>query len=306
MRPSPALLHFGDRTIMQPSQSRQVRRAAERAARKLARKANQPSQASPVPVPAQDLALGPVIGPRAKHGFSPELEDEFSIESLNRVRVLYDHFEAKAAARRSASHKEHEPQAATSPVPEISEKCETVPQVAEPVAPAHKNKSTGPRTPAGKLASSGNSLKHGLAAPRLIIPGENPSAFEALLADLLAEHQPASPTEELLVREIAQSWWLTQRALRFQNDCFTAEGVDQKRLSLFLRYQTTHERAFHKALSTLIRLKKDRARGFVSQSAADARLDPQFVSQNAGIAAAPHQFVSQNEVPEKQFEAIAA
>jgi hypothetical protein len=156
------------------------------------------------------------------------------------------------------------------------------------------------------LASSGNSLKHGLAAPRLIIPGEDPAAFEALLADLLAEHQPASPTEELLVREIAQSWWLTQRALRFQNDCFTADGVDQKRLSLFLRYQTTHERAFHKALSTLNRLKKDRARGFVSQSAANGRLDPQFVSQNAGVASAGHQFVSQNEVPEKQFEAIAA
>jgi hypothetical protein len=305
---------------MQPFQSRQERRAAERKARKLARKAAKRPLASPVPVPAPGVAQGPVVGPRAKHGFSPELEDEFSVEFLNHARSIYDRFEAKAAARRSASHKEHGPQAATSPVREISEKCETVPQVAEPVAPPHKNKSTGPRTPAGKLASSGNSLKHGLAAPRLIIPGEDLSAFEALLAELLAEHQPASPTEELLVHEIAQSWWLTQRALRFQNECFTAEGVDQKRLALFMRYQTTHERAFHKALSTLIRLKKDRMRGFVSQSAAKARLVPQFVSQNgaeashhdqfvsqnAVIAAAGDQFVSQNEVPEKQFEAIAA
>jgi hypothetical protein len=156
------------------------------------------------------------------------------------------------------------------------------------------------------LASSGNSLKHGLAAPRLIIPGEDPSAFQALLTGLLAEHLPATPTEELLVHEIAQSWWLTQRALRLQNECFTAEGVDQKRLWLFLRYQTTHERAFHKALTTLIRLKKDRMRGFVSQYAGKVQLKPDFVSQNAGIAAAGDQFVSQNDDPETQFEAIAA
>jgi hypothetical protein len=306
---------------MQPSQSRQVRRAAERAARKLARKANQPFQASPVPVPAQGVAQGPVIGPRAKHGFSPELEDEFSPEFLSHARSLYDRFEAKAAARRSASHQDHEPQQASSPVLDLPEDTKPSPQAVEPVAPPEKrSKSTGPRTPAGKLASSGNSLKHGLAAPRLMIPGEDPSAFQALLTGLLAEHLPATPTEELLVHEIAQSWWLTQRALRFQNECFTAGGVDQKRLALFLRYQTTDERAFHRALTALIRMKKDRMRGFVSQYAATAQLKPdfvsqnctgisrpdQFVSQNAGIAAAGRQFVSQNEVPEKQFEAIAA
>jgi hypothetical protein len=319
MRLSPAYF-ISERTIMQPSQSRQVRRAAERAARKLARKANQPFQASALPVSAEAATQGPVVGPCAKHGFSPELEDEFSPEFLSHARSLYDRFEAKAAARRSASHKEHEPHEASSLVLDRPEDTKPSPQIVEFVAATQRNKSTGPRTPAGKLASSGNSLKHGLAAPRLIIPGEDPAAFETLLAALLGEHLPATPTEELLVHEIAQSWWLMQRALRFQNDCFTAEGVDQKRLALFLRYQTTHERAFHKALSTLIRLKKDRARGFVSQYAAKAHLKPQFVSQNrvdashpdqfvsqnAGIAAAGDQFVSQNHASGIQFEGSAA
>ncbi len=140
--------------------------------------------------------------------------------------------------------------------------------------------STGPRTSEGKLASSRNSFKHGLASAQLIIPGEDPAAFDALLADLLAEHQPANPTEQLLVLEMAQSYWLTQRAIRFQNQCFAPEGVNEKRLALFLRYQTTHDRAFHKALNTLIRLKKDRARGFVSQQLADSRTEVGFVSQN--------------------------
>jgi hypothetical protein len=274
-----------------------------------------------VPVSAEAAAQGPVVGPCAKHGFSRELDDEFSPEFLSHARSLYDRFEAKAAVRRSASHQEHEPQEASSPVLEARQNTKPFPVVVEPVAPPEKrSKSTGPRTPAGKLASSGNSLKHGLAAPRLIIPGEDPAAFEALLTDLLDEHLPAGPSEELLVREIAQSWWLTQRALRFQNECFTAEGVDQKRLALFLRYQTTHERAFHKALTTLIRLKKDRIRGFVSQSAAKTQLKPQFVSQseaeasrpdqfvsqNAGLASPDEQFVSQNHVPEIQFEGSAA
>lgn len=304
---------------MQPSQTRQQRRAAERLARKLARKAGQPFQVPLVPVPAPRVAQAPVAGPRAKHGFSPELEREFSIESLNRARAIYDHFEAKTAARR-CDRKEQELHSASSPALETSATPETIPQVAELAATPHKNKSTGPRTPAGKLASSGNSLKHGLAAPRHIIPGEDPSAFEALLTDLRAEHQPATPTEELLVHEIAQAWWLTQRALRFQNECFTLEGVDQKRLSLFLRYQTTHERAFHKALTTLIRLKKERTREFVSQYSANGRLKPEFVSQNRAdlsrldqfvsqtdtSAAAPDQFVSQNQASENQFEGSAA
>lgn len=171
---------------------------------------------------------------------------------------------------------------------------------------ANAEHSTGPRTVVGKLASSGNSLKHGLASPRLIIPGESHAAFDALLTALLDEHQPANPTEELLVHQIAQSWWLTQRALRFQNDCFTTEGVDQKRLSLFLRYQTTHERAFHKALNTLIRLRKERARGFVSQTSEKAQSKPGFVSQNHADSTPLAPFTSQNRPSTSRIEAAAA
>jgi hypothetical protein len=165
---------------------------------------------------------------------------------------------------------------------------------------ANSQNSTGPRTPEGKLASSRNSFKHGLASAQLIISGEDPAAFDALLTDLLAEHQPANPTEQLLVLEMAQSYWLTQRAIRFQNQCFAPEGVNEKRLALFLRYQATHERAFHKALNTMIRLKKDRSRAFVSQELADSHPEKiGFVSQratSAGAGSSPEiEFVSQND-----------
>lgn len=134
---------------------------------------------------------------------------------------------------------------------------------------ANAQHSTGPKTPEGKVSSSRNSLKHGLASGEMIIPGEDRAAFAALLHDLIGDHQPVGVTEEMLVQQMAQAYWLAQRAIRFQNDCFTENGLDEKRLSLFLRYQSTYDRAFHKALAGLLRLQKERREtgvGFVSQN----------------------------------------
>jgi hypothetical protein len=258
---------------MTARQTRRERRASERKAKKLARKATQHLAPNAAPPSSGDTSAGLRFSPE------PEHEDEFSPEFLTHAASINEHF-------------------ATPEPPEAAQ---------AQITRAHTNRanaqhSTGPRTPAGKLASSRNSLKHGLASSQLIIPGENWADFEALLAGLLAEHEPASATEELLVHQIAQSWWLTQRALRFQNECFTAEGVDDKRLSLFLRYQTTHERAFHKALSTLSRLKKDRVRGFVSQPSANRQANGGFVSQNPGTDPSLTEFVSKTEPPENRLE----
>lgn len=138
--------------------------------------------------------------------------------------------------------------------------------------------STGPRSPEGRLASSRNSLKHGLSTGQIIVPGEDPAGFESLRDTLMQEHQPANATEELLIVEMAQSYWLAQRAIRLQNDCFAENGVDEKRLALFLRYYTTHDRAFHKSLNTLLRLKQSRGTLQVREQAV---VTPGFVSQSA-------------------------
>ena len=164
---------------------------------------------------------------------------------------------------------------------------------ATPASPAPEPQTgpTGPRTPEGKAISSANSLKHGLAAGRLIIPGEDREDFEALLNDLVAEHAPATPTEEMLVQQIAQSWWLMHRAIRIQNQAFLETWCDMKKLALFLRYQTTYERAFYRALNSLKKLQKERltpTRDFVSQKRTTAPTScvgarhaaPDFVSQN--------------------------
>src|SRR5258708_16032634 len=77
-------------------------------------------------------------------------------------------------------------------------------------------KSTGPSTPEGRAAVSLNSLKYGLYAETLILPGEDPAAFAALLDRLDAEYQPATPTEETFVSQIAMATWRRARIQRIE------------------------------------------------------------------------------------------
>ncbi len=138
-------------------------------------------------------------------------------------------------------------------------------------------------------------------------PAKIAAEFDSLLAALLEDHQPAGETEALLIRDMAQSHWLAQRAIRLQNTCFTEEGVNEKSLSLFLRYFTTHNRAFHKALADLQRSQKERRkqeRGFVSQSAAQTAANIGFVSQTTINESGEDEFVRQNDpstTPETGF-----
>ena len=51
-------------------------------------------------------------------------------------------------------------------------------------------KSTGPKTPEGKAAVSMNSLRHGLRARTVVLPGEDREEFNQLCDDLEREWQP--------------------------------------------------------------------------------------------------------------------
>jgi hypothetical protein len=117
--------------------------------------------------------------------------------------------------------------------------------------------STGPVTEAGKAASSQNRRIHGFTGRFALLAGEDPAEFQAFNAALVAEHQPTTPTEAMLVEKMAQHFWTAQRATRLQAISFGKEG-HEKQLALYLRYQTTHDREFHKCLSTLLKLRAER------------------------------------------------
>jgi hypothetical protein len=135
---------------------------------------------------------------------------------------------------------------------------------------ANARHSTGPKTEEGKSRSAENSLRHGLASGRLIIPGECRDEYDRLEADLLKRHRPANVTETLLVQEMAQSYWLKERAVRLQSKAFHESDGIPKDLAILMRYQTDNLRAFHKALTALTNLQKERRKeeiGFVSLKA---------------------------------------
>jgi len=58
------------------------------------------------------------------------------------------------------------------------------------------NKSTGPRTDAGKAVSSQNSLRHGLASGTVVIPGEDPEFFQAFAASFKKDYARPTPSKK--------------------------------------------------------------------------------------------------------------
>src|SRR6476661_1062967 len=132
--------------------------------------------------------------------------------------------------------------------------------------------STGPKTEEGKAVSSRNHTSHGLTYKGVnffLLPWENAEEYNWLVIDLKSEYRPKSATETILVERMAQHHWLRNRAELLQTHAFDDDGgLDEKRLALFLRYQTTHERAFHKCLNDLLKLRAEKRKaeiGFESQ-----------------------------------------
>ena len=81
-------------------------------------------------------------------------------------------------------------------------------------------KSTGPRSPEGRAASSRNSLTHGLTANDHLLATEDPEEFLVLLKDLYDRFHPVGPGEEKLVQRIAGNQWRLDRAFAMEAGIF--------------------------------------------------------------------------------------
>jgi hypothetical protein len=77
-------------------------------------------------------------------------------------------------------------------------------------------KSTGPRTAAGKASSSRNRLLHGLRAQKHLVLDEDPDDFLDLLADLQDRFQPSGDGEDRIVMRIAAAQWRLDRTLNVE------------------------------------------------------------------------------------------
>jgi hypothetical protein len=162
--------------------------------------------------------------------------------------------------------------------------------------------STGPITAEGKLAASRNSTRHGLTSKQIVLPGEDPAEYDAVRESLFHDYAPSNETERTLVEEIAAGSWRLARARRHEtailkkligqdvdpDTAFATLFVEKpKELARLLRYVTSIERAYYRALNKLEKLQKERAveeqktavesawanmsNGFVSQKPAEPR-----------------------------------
>jgi hypothetical protein len=109
-------------------------------------------------------------------------------------------------------------------------------------------KSTGPRTPEGKAASSRNRLVHGLRANKHILIGDdNPADFLLLLQSLDETFRPVGEGEEMLITQIAHDQWRLERALPMDAAIFrqrleAVDSVDHGRRQSLINERRNHER----------------------------------------------------------------
>jgi hypothetical protein len=147
---------------------------------------------------------------------------------------------------------------------------------------ANAQHSTGPKTVEGKAISSHNSFKHGLYSKQLVIGNEEAAELDALKVDLRAQHQPANDTEEILVNEMGEQFWRIRRARCLEASLLETGEIVLAHLAAIQRMMTSAERGFHKSLTTLRQLQKDR--GFVPQT---EKADPYFESNDTGTELRP-------------------
>ena len=72
--------------------------------------------------------------------------------------------------------------------------------------------SRGPVTEEGKAISSRNNMRHGFLSNTVLIPGESQEEFDNLLAAIVAEFEPRTESEMLLVEGMVVANWRQLRA----------------------------------------------------------------------------------------------
>src|SRR5882672_10121947 len=122
-------------------------------------------------------------------------------------------------------------------------------------------KSTGPKTPEGKAASSLNALKSGIDAWSHIIPGEDPAELEALANQFHLHYQPADPIQLALVDTLISTEWIQRRLRRieaqlwnYQIDCLDKNLTQAEFLDAQIQHRSPLGHAYQDALDPFSRL----------------------------------------------------
>ena len=191
---------------------------------------------------------------------------------------------------------------------------------------ANAQKSTGPRTPEGKAASRVNALKSGIYAKDTVVPGEDPARLDALRDSLYHTHRPEHADERILVDTMIASAWSLERLRKCQTQLWdrmmragepnydpahNLSNAFPRNEDHFLKLQrliNSNDRSFHRALTALTRLQKERRLAPAVESKAPSPKLGSFRQKNspppASIAewpdppfSPPHRYPARNHTP---------
>lgn len=90
----------------------------------------------------------------------------------------------------------------------------------------HRNaqRSTGPRTPEGRAASSRNALTHGLLAENPLLSYEDPAQFEELRSQFMSHYEPVGVIENQLVERVSSLSRRLSRVSRIEAEVLESEA----------------------------------------------------------------------------------
>jgi hypothetical protein len=148
-------------------------------------------------------------------------------------------------------------------------------------------KSHGPKTKKGLEKSSRNALTHGLYSATIVLNGEPREKYQALLDAYIGQFQPDGPAELDLVEEMVAAKWRQRRLWAIETDLLEDEMMVQRKkldadgetydevtplsfayrdlsassaLPSLTRHESRLERAYFRALKTLLELQRLRKR----------------------------------------------
>ncbi len=132
-------------------------------------------------------------------------------------------------------------------------------------------KSTGPRSEAGKARSSQNAITTRLYCNALVLPGESPEKFAELVAQHDLQYNPVTPQARTLVDDLVRNTWLQLRYDVIEHELWdrglqsvdASDDPNQPKAQTFANFDTLYMRVRRcantasQAVSRLTRLLKD-------------------------------------------------
>ncbi|MGC2656782.1 MAG: hypothetical protein WA324_02320 [Bryobacteraceae bacterium] len=90
---------------------------------------------------------------------------------------------------------------------------------------ANAQLSTGPKTEEGKAKSSLNAVSTGLTGRTVLLPTDDVQAYGAHFARFVDRYKPATPEEQELVQDLAQTKWRLLRIPQLEEDLWALGSV---------------------------------------------------------------------------------